>query len=131
MQRQLDQLTAGNHPHQRALTSLVEDGAYHARLPEELRLFNADPLAAGRAIPVGLVDDPQLMLGMDQFKDLRGYTSYAARLRVGFLDALGAWLMVGFNETLGGPLGVHLGPRHLRVECCDPDIAARHLSRAA
>jgi hypothetical protein len=131
MQRQLGQLTAGTHPHQRALTSLIEDGAYHARLPEELRLFRVDPLAAGRPIPSGLVDDPQLMLGMDQFKDLRGYTNYAARLRVSLLDAIGAWLMVGFDETLGGPLELHLGPRNIRPECCDPDIAARHLSRAA
>jgi hypothetical protein len=131
MERQLAQLQAGTHPHQRALTSLVEDGAYHARLPQELRAFRADPLAPGRPIPNGLVDDPQLMLGMDQFKDLRGYTSYAARLQVSAWDAVKAWLLVGFDETVGGLLGLKLGPRRILVECCDPDIAARHLSRAA
>jgi hypothetical protein len=131
MERQLAQLQAGTHPHQRALTSLIEDGSYHARLPEELRLFAADPFAAGRDIPRGLVGDPQLMLGMDQFKDLRGYTSYAARLRVGAWDAVRAWLLVGWDETLGGLLGVKLGPRQIQAACCDPEIAARHLSHAA
>jgi hypothetical protein len=126
MERQLAQLMAGTHPHQRALTSLVEDGAYHARLPEELRVFRADPLAPGRPIPPGLVDDPALMLGMDQFKDLRGYTNYAARLPVDGWEALAAWLKVGFDETLGGLIGLRLGPKSIRPECCDPDITARH-----
>jgi hypothetical protein len=127
MERQMDQLTAGTHPHQRALTSLIEDGAYHARLPGDVRAFRADPLAPARPIPDGLLADPFLMLGVDQFKDLRGYTNYASRLRVGGLDALACWLKVGFDETLGGPLGIKLGPRQICVECCDPDIAARHL----
>ena len=34
MARQAQQVAAGTHPHQRALTSLIEDGSYHARLPE-------------------------------------------------------------------------------------------------
>jgi hypothetical protein len=127
MERQLDQLRTGTHPHQRALTSLIEDGAYHARLPQDLRSFRADPLAPARPIPDGLVSDPQLMLGMDQFKDLQGYTNYAARLRTDGWEALGAWLKVAFDETLGGALGIKLGPRQIRAECCDPDIAARHL----
>ena len=33
MARQAQQVAAGTHPHQRALTSLIEDGSYHARLP--------------------------------------------------------------------------------------------------
>src|SRR6185436_11930704 len=37
MERQMAELTAGTHPHQRALTSMIEDGAYHARLPEDIR----------------------------------------------------------------------------------------------
>jgi hypothetical protein len=127
MERQTAQLMAGTHPHQRALTSLIEDGAYHPRLPEEIRSFRADPLQPARPIPAGLVDDPHLMLGMDQFKDVRGYTSYAARLQVSALDALRAWLQVAFDETLGGVLGVHLGPRQIQVDCCDPDIVTRHL----
>jgi hypothetical protein len=127
MDRQMDQLTAGTHPHQRALTSLIEDGAYHARLPGDIRTFRANPLAPARPIPDGLLADPQLMLGVDQFKDLRGYTNYASRLHTSMGEALGAWLKVGFDETLGGALGIHLGPREIRPECCDPEIAARHL----
>jgi hypothetical protein len=34
---------------------------------------------------------------------------------------------------LGGLLGIKVGPRRIQAECCDPDIAARHLpgNRAA
>jgi hypothetical protein len=127
MQRQAEQIAAGTHPHQRALASLIEDGSYHQRLADEVRAFRADPHLAARPVPPGLVADPHLMLAMDQFKDLRGYTSYAARLDVGALDALGAWLAVAWNETLGGLVGVRLGPRSVRADCCDPDIVARHL----
>jgi len=133
MERQMAQFTAGTHPHQRALASLIEDGAYHARLPEDIRAFRANPLAPARPIPDGLLTDPYLMLAIDQFKDLRGYTNYASRLNVTFADALGCWLKVGFDETLGGLLGIKLGPSRIQAECCDPDIAARHLrgNRAA
>jgi hypothetical protein len=127
MERQMAQLTAGTHPHQRALTSLIEDGSYHSRLPEDIRAFRADPLAPARPIPDGLLDDPMLMLAVDQFKDLRGYASYASRLQVTGWQSIAAWLKVGFDETLGGLLGVRLGPRTVRPACCDPEIAARHL----
>ena len=125
-----DAINAGTHPHQRALTSLIEDGAYHARLPRDIAAFRADPHMSARPIPDGLVPDPAMMLGMDQFKDIRGYTAYAARLEVGLLAAVGAWLAVGFDETLGGLLGVKLARRELRVEACDRDLVARHLGRA-
>jgi hypothetical protein len=128
MQRQAEQIAAGTHPHQRALASLIEDGAYHGRLVDEIREFRADPLLPARPVPAGLVADPHLMLAMDQFKDLRGYTRYAARLPVRGRDALAAWLGVAWNETLGGPLGLRAGPSRIRAECCDPDIAARHLA---
>jgi hypothetical protein len=122
MARQADQIQAGTHPHQRALASLIEDGSYHARLPREIAALRADPHQAARPIPAGLVDDPDIMLAMDQFKDIRGFTSYAARLRVGMGTAIGAWLKVGFDETIGSWLGVKLGPRHIRVDACDEDV---------
>jgi hypothetical protein len=123
-------INAGTHPHQRALTSLIEDGAYHARLPGDIAAFRADPHMAARPIPDGLVPDAGMMLGMDQFKDIRGYTNYAARLEVGLLTALGSWLAVGFDETLGSLTGVRLARRELRVDACDRDLVARHLGRA-
>jgi len=122
MARQADQIVAGTHTHQRALASLVEDGSYHARLPREIAALRADPHQAARPIPAGLVDDPEIMLAMDQFKDIRGFTSYAARLRVGMGTAIAAWLRVGFDETIGSWLGLKLGPRHSRVEACDDEI---------
>ena len=126
MARQAQQILAGTHRHQRALTSLIEDGSYHARLPREIAAIQANPHIEAREIPPGLVDDPQMMLAMDQFKDIRGFTAYAARLRVGVTDALRAWILVAFDETLGGWIGVKLGPRRVVLEACDPAIAARH-----
>jgi hypothetical protein len=130
MERQAEQMVAGTHPHQRALASLIEDGSYHGRLVDEVRAFRADPYLPARPLPAGLVDDGYLMLAMDQFKDLRGYTRYAARLRAGPLDALTAWLAAAWDESLGALLGRRLGPRRIRVDCCDPDIAARHVGPA-
>ena len=126
--RQAAQLQAGIHPHQSAFTSLIEDGSYHARLPTEIDSFQADPFAPARPIPDGLVDDAHMMAAMDQFKDLRGYIRYAGRLQVGWADALSAWLAVGFDETLGQPLRVKLGPRRVRTDALDPEIARHHLS---
>jgi hypothetical protein len=129
MARQAGQLLAGSHRQQRALTSLVEDGAYHARLPGEIEAFIAEPRGPARPIPPGLVDDPALMLAMDQFKDVGGFTRYAARLRVGIVRALLAWLVVGFDQTLGALCGIKLGPRAVDPRACDPEIVARHLPR--
>jgi hypothetical protein len=131
MQRQLDELSAGTHLHQASLLSLVEDGSYHDRLRRDVPAFVEDPHVPARPIPGGLVDDPLLMLAMDQFKDVRGYARYADRLDVGALDALRAFLHLAFNETIGGALGRTIGPATLRVDCCDPDLVARHLGAAA
>jgi len=129
MATQARQIANGIHPHQRALASLIEDGAYHARLPDEIAEFQRDPHVAARPIPAGLIADPQMMLAMDQFKDMRGYTRYAARLRVGVGDAVLAWLAAGFDETLGSLIGVRLGARRVKVDACDPDIVARYPER--
>jgi hypothetical protein len=111
MERQAEQMREGTHPHQRALASLIEDGAYHQRLVDDVRGFAADPFIHPRPIPAGLVPDAFLMTAMDQFKDLRGFTSYAARLPVGPGTALVAWLQVVWNETLGSLVRLQLGPR--------------------
>lgn len=126
LERQARQLREGRHPHQRALESLIEDGSYHARLLDDIADYRGDPRAEARSIPAGLVDDPHLMLAMDQFKDLRGYLRYASRLRVGRLGALGAWLAVAWDETLAGAFRRRLGPRRVVVDACDPEIVARH-----
>jgi hypothetical protein len=126
MARQAAQLAAGRHPHQRALASLIEDGAYHARLPREVEAFQGDPNVEARLIPDGLVADAHMMLAMDQFKDMRGFARYASRLRASVPRALLAWLAAGFDEAVGSLLGVKLGPVRIKVEACDPDIVARH-----
>jgi hypothetical protein len=130
MARQADQLAAGKHPHQRALASLIEDGAYHARLPRDIAAFAADPNAPARPLPEGLVADPELMLAMDQFKDIGGFARYASRLRVGLPRAIAAWLLVGFDETMGALIGVELGPRRIDHAACDPELLARHFTPA-
>jgi hypothetical protein len=127
MRRQAEELAAGTHPHQRALTSLIEDGSYHRRLLDEIGAFEKNPLEPARPIPPGLVADPRLMLAMDQFKDLAGTARYAARLTVGAGGALTAWLAVAFDHTLGALLHVALGPREVVIGACDADLVARHL----
>lgn len=117
----------GSHRASRALCSLIEDGSYHLRLLEEIRLFQQDPHVAPRPIPDGLVEDVYMMLGMDQFKDMRGFTAYASRLRVGAGHAVRAWLEVAYNETLAPVFGRKLGPRHVEVEACEPALVAHHL----
>jgi hypothetical protein len=125
MAEQARQILDGTHPHQRALASLIEDGAYHPRLPRDIAAFQADPQAPARPIPAGLVDEGHLMLAMDQFKDVGGFVRYASRLRVGTGTAIAAWLAAGWDETLGGLLG-KLGPRQVVIEACDPDLVAAH-----
>jgi hypothetical protein len=127
MEKQSAQIVAGTHPHQRALDSLVEDGSYHARLPKEVADFRADPLLPARPVPEGLVPDRHLMLAMDQFKDVRGYTRYASRLRAGAGAALLAWLIVVYDESIGYLLGKTLGPKRIQEDACDPDIHERWL----
>ena len=128
MARAADAANAGTHPHARALRSLIEDGSYHARLPREIAAFRADPFAAARLIPEGLVTDPHMMLGMDQFKDMRGFARYASRLEASVPRALLAWVAAGFDEAVGSVLGLKLGPVRIHVEACDPEIVARHPS---
>jgi hypothetical protein len=128
MAAQAQQILDGTHPHQRALASLIEDGAYHPRLPRDIAAFQADPHEPARPIPSGLVGDTDLMIAMDQFKDVGGFARYAARLRVGMGAAIAAWLAAGFDETLGGFIGRKLGPRRVRREACDPEIVARYAS---
>jgi hypothetical protein len=127
MARQARQVVNGTHPHQRALTSLIEDGAYHARLPDDIAAFEAATRAPARPIPPDLLDDKELMLAMDQFKDLAGFVRYASRLRVGFLDGVRAWLAVGFDETAGALLRHRLGPRQVEHAACDPELVTRYL----
>jgi len=126
LEREARQSVAGTHPHQRALTSLIEDGSYHARLPDDIARFEEATRAPARPIPAGLVDDPELMLAMDQFKDVAGFARYASRLRVGFLDGVRAWLAVGWDETIGALLHVKLGPRKVEHAACDPELVTRY-----
>ncbi len=128
MARQASEIVAGTHPHQRALTSLVEDGSYHERLVRDVAAFRADPLAPARPVPAHLVEDPYLMLAMDQFKDIRGYTRYASRLDVGLGKALAAWLLVIYDESIGYLSGKVLGPRRVEELACDPELRTRWLS---
>lgn len=131
LQAQLDQLAAGTHLHQSSLDALVEDGSYHDRLRRDVPEFAADPHVPARPIPEGLSDDPLLMLAMDQFKDLRGYTNYASRLDVGPADVAVELVRLAVNETIGGAFGVLLGPATLVVSACEPELVERHLGKAS
>jgi hypothetical protein len=128
MEKQASQIVAGTHPHQRALTSLIEDGSYHARLVGDIAAFRADPLEPARPVPAELVNDPHLMLAMDQFKDIAGYTRYASRLEVGLGAAIAAWLLVLYDESIGYVLGKTLGPKRVQEAAVDPEIRTKWLS---
>src|SRR5690606_11055 len=58
MALQARQILEGTHPHQRALTSLMEDGGCHARLVHDIAAFAAAPHQPARPIPPGLLRDP-------------------------------------------------------------------------
>jgi hypothetical protein len=62
---------------------------------------------------------------MDQFKDIRGYTNYASRLDARRGQALIAWLVVAFDESIGYLLGTRLGPKRIDLAACDPEVRAR------
>lgn len=126
MAMQARQIADGTHLHQRALTSLMEDGGCHRRLLRDIAAFEADPHEPPRPIPPGLVDQPDLMIAMDQFKDIGGFTRYAARLDVGIAGAVAAWLKVAFDETVGSFLRIKLGPRNVPRAACDPETVARY-----
>jgi len=128
MQRQLDQLAEGTHRHQRSLDSLVEDGSYHDRLRVDVPEFRRNPMVAARPIPDGLSTNPMLMVAMDQFKDIRGYTRYASRLRVGWVDVVVSALQLAFNETIGDLMNVSIGPSIVTLSAVDPEIRTRHLN---
>ena len=127
MQAQLDQLANGTHLHQRSLDSLVEDGSYHDRLRRDVREFAENPFVQARDIPEGLVKDPHLMLAMDQFKDIRGYTNYASRLQVGPFHVLLAFIHLVVNETIGEATNFRIGPKNLTVEACEPTLIEKHM----
>ena len=127
MQRQLEQLADGQHLHQRSLDSLIEDGSYHERLKRDVAEFVENPLVKPRPIPTGLVENKYLMLAMDQFKDVRGYTNYASRLKVGPLQVLKAFSQVAFNETIGEVINVIIGPKTVHVDACDHQLVSKHL----
>jgi hypothetical protein len=69
------------------------------------------------------------MMAMDQFKDIGGFTRYASRLEVSAWDALGAWLLVAFDESLGYLLHRILGPRCIVESAVDPAIRSAWLGR--
>lgn len=128
MKAQLDDLASGTHTHQRSLESLVEDGSYHDRLRRDVAEFIQNPFVPARPIPTGLVDDPYLMLAMDQFKDIRGYTNYASRLKVGPFGVLKAFLELAFNETVGELIRKKVGPKTLNVDACEAELVQMHLT---
>jgi hypothetical protein len=123
MVAQAEQVARGTHPHQRSLDSLIEDGSYHERLARQVREMAADPHMKPLPIPEGLVQDPHLMLAMDQFKDLRGFTYYASRIEAGPATVLKAIAWMALYEVFG----IRVGRKTLRVENCFPELVTKHL----
>jgi len=113
MERRAALVLEGRDEAQERLDVLVEDPTYHARLLPQVRAFRADPLLRAPLRDYAHVDDPLMRRAMDQFRDLRGYTSYAARLDVSTRHVLGAAAVELFKATLGRlwprpPVQLHL-----------------------
>ena len=84
--------------------------------------FIANPQIEPRPIPTGLVENPHLMLAMDQFKDVRGYTSYASRLRLGFgtcSSRLARWPSM---RLWASSTGWTVGPETVSIAACEPEF---------
>ena len=125
MKRQLDQVSAGDHLHQRSLDSLVEDGSYHARLQHDVSEFIENPLVPARALPENLVDNQYLMLAMDQFKDVRGYTSCASPIG-GCTRCLKGIYPSCLQRNCKEVFSVTVGPKHVSLHAC---VVEKHIDR--
>ncbi len=92
---------AGEHPRQQRFDLLVEDPTYYARLGPQVERFCDDPAEQAVFVPPDHTGDPLLHLGMDQFKDLRGFCRYAVQLDVGPWDVVKAYGGELWKATLG------------------------------
>jgi len=124
LERQWALLLEGRHPRQARYEALVEDPTYWDRLTWQVPRFLADmnmQLEAGRYEHVE--GQPLLQAAMDQFKDLRGFCAYAARVEATPMDAIRAY----GGEVLRGFFGdrVPIPPAAADPELLDADIPAK------
>lgn len=116
MGRQLELFHQRKHPKQEYLETLIEDGHYHEKIYWQFLEFMKDPLVKSNPIPEGLSPNPYLMLAMDQFKDIRGFTNYASRLKVGLWDVIRAVFQILVASQ----------PKQIQIECCDREFVKRY-----
>jgi hypothetical protein len=81
LERQVEQLLAGDHPRAATIAATVEDAGYHARLLDYVRRFRAD---RGAAPPVrqeqSLRADPVFAAAERTFATLPGFLAYCLKL---------------------------------------------------
>lgn len=128
LKRQWALLCAGRHPRQARYEALVEDPTYWDRLKWQIPAFleNMDIQAEPGSYD-HVAGQPLLQAAMDQFKDLRGFCAYAARVQAGPWDAVKAY----GGEVLRGIFGdrVSVAPAGADPDLLDPDIVARWQTR--
>ena len=129
--RQWAEICAGRHPRQARYEHLVEDPTYWDRLRWQIPAFVDGSRAEAEAGAYAHVDgQPLLQAAMDQFKDVRGFCAYAARLDVRPLDLVHAYV----GELLAAALGEWgwWGRRQKGAiaEHLDPDIRQKWVARA-
>jgi hypothetical protein len=99
--RRIARVNEGTDEAQAQLEVLVEDPEYHQRLQKQVTEFIASPLFRAPKCDIEHVTDPIMKLAMDQFRDVWGFTSYAARLDVGRRDVLHAAGEEVYKATAG------------------------------
>jgi hypothetical protein len=80
LERQLEEMIAGQHPRQRTIGAIVEDEAYHGRLLDFVRAYRADRSAAPPVREQSLRGDPHFAAAELAFATLPGYLRYCAAL---------------------------------------------------
>ena len=88
LERQLEQLIAGEHPRTASIRAIVEHPDYHQQLLAYVRAYRRDPQSVEMRRAQALRADPEFVRAEHQFSALNDFLRYANRLPQGGLALL-------------------------------------------